>query len=75
MHKHTKIVVTIGPATESEAIIEQLIHSGMNVARFNTKHGTPEWHKERMQRVRQIADDCYFARFAGPRNSLKCTQR
>jgi len=56
MHKHTKIVVTIGPATESEAIIEQLIHSGMNVARFNTKHGTPEWHKERMQRVRQIAD-------------------
>jgi pyruvate kinase len=57
MKKSTKIVATIGPATESEAIIKELITAGMNVARFNTKHGTPEWHLERMNRVRKIADE------------------
>ncbi len=56
MSKATKIVATIGPATETETIIEQLIHSGMNVARFNTKHGTAEWHTERINRVRAVAD-------------------
>jgi len=54
-HKSTKIVATIGPATESEEIIEQLILAGMNVARFNTKHGTPEWHHERIKRVKSVA--------------------
>lgn len=54
--KSTKIVATIGPATESEESIEKLILAGMNVARFNTKHGTPEWHKERLERVRRVAD-------------------
>lgn len=56
MEKLTKIVATIGPATESEEMIERLIQAGMNVARFNTKHGTPEWHRERIQRVRRVAD-------------------
>ena len=53
--KSTKIVVTIGPVTETEEVIEQLIQSGMNVARFNTKHGTLEWHRERIQRVKSVA--------------------
>jgi pyruvate kinase len=60
MHTHhtksTKIVATIGPATETEETIEKLIKAGMNVARFNTKHGTPEWHQERMLRVRRVAE-------------------
>lgn len=56
MQKSTKIVATIGPATETEANIEQLIRSGMNVARFNTKHSSPEWHLERMKRVRVVAE-------------------
>lgn len=55
MTKSTKIVATIGPATESNEIIAQLIQAGMNVARFNTKHGTPEWHAERMLRVRTVS--------------------
>lgn len=54
--KSTKIVATIGPATETEESIEKLILAGMNVARFNTKHGTPEWHKERLERVRRVAE-------------------
>lgn len=55
MQKRTKIVATIGPATETEIVIEQLINAGMNVARFNTKHGTPEWHLERIKRVKAVA--------------------
>ena len=57
MNKSTKIVATIGPATETEEIIKELILAGMNVARFNTKHGTPEWHQERMRRVRKVAEE------------------
>ncbi|MCA9369616.1 pyruvate kinase [Candidatus Woesebacteria bacterium] len=53
--KSTKIVATIGPATETEETIGKLIDAGMNVARFNTKHSTPEWHRERMLRVRKVA--------------------
>lgn len=57
MQKSTKIVATIGPATETEECIKNLISVGMNVARFNTKHGTPEWHAERMLRVRKVAKE------------------
>lgn len=55
MKKLTKIVATIGPATETEEILEELINAGMNVARFNTKHGTPEWHLERIHRAKKVA--------------------
>ena len=55
MSKLTKIVATLGPATETEEIMEALINAGMNVARFNTKHGTPEWHLERIHRVKKVA--------------------
>lgn len=57
MKKLTSIVATIGPATETEEIIKELIEAGMNVARFNTKHGTPEWHQERIARVRKVAQE------------------
>ncbi len=55
--KQTKIVATLGPTSEDEAIIRQLIIQGVNVFRFNTKHGTPEWHEERIKRVQKVADD------------------
>lgn len=57
MKKSTKIVATIGPATETKEIIKDLISAGMNVARFNTKHGTPQWHQERMKRVKEVANE------------------
>ena len=53
--RKTKIVATIGPASESEEQLEALIKAGMNIARFNTKHNKPEWHMERIARVRQVA--------------------
>lgn len=55
MQKNTKIVATIGPATESKEVIAELIKAGMNVARFNTKHSTPEWHNDRIKRVREVS--------------------
>ncbi|MFH2022121.1 MAG: pyruvate kinase [Patescibacteria group bacterium] len=57
MTKATKIVATIGPATESIEIIRLLIENGMNVARFNTKHSEPAWHLERIKRVHQVAKE------------------
>lgn len=55
--KSTKIVATIGPATESIETLTELIKAGMNVARFNTKHSNPDWHNEKIKRVRNISQD------------------
>lgn len=53
--EYTKIVATIGPASDSVETLEELMRVGMNVARLNTKHGTTEWHAERVDRIRQAA--------------------
>ena len=53
--KKTKIVATIGPASESEEVLEKMIKSGLNVARFNFSHGEYSWHKKIMTRVRKVA--------------------
>ena len=55
--KLTKIVATIGPASDSPETIEKLIRAGVNIFRFNTKHSTPEWHEERIKRVQKVADE------------------
>lgn len=55
-HKQTKIVATIGPATETEEVLEQMMMAGMNIARFNTKHSEPAWHNERIKRVRTVSE-------------------
>lgn len=54
--KHTKIIATIGPASESPEIIKELIRAGVNVFRFNMKHNTIDWHRDRIDRVQQVAD-------------------
>ena len=55
--KNTKIVATIGPATESEDKIAELILAGMNIDRFNTKHNEPDWHRDVIRRVRKVAQE------------------
>ncbi len=54
--RKTKIVCTIGPASSDEKTIAAMIQNGMNVARFNFSHGTHEYHKELMDRVRAVRD-------------------
>lgn len=51
----TKIVATIGPASDQSETLEALMLAGMNVARLNTKHGTTEWHSERIKRIRDAS--------------------
>ncbi|MDI6709640.1 MAG: pyruvate kinase [Bacillota bacterium] len=53
--RHTKIVCTIGPASESDAVLERLIQAGMNVARLNFSHGTHDEHRRRLDAVRRVA--------------------
>jgi pyruvate kinase len=53
--RRTKIVATIGPASESESVLTEVIQAGLNIARFNTKHNQPEWHVEKMRLVKDVA--------------------
>lgn len=55
MTKHTKIVATLGPASETVEILEEMILAGLNVARFNFSHGEYEWHERVMKNVRTAA--------------------
>ena len=55
--RRTKIVCTIGPATESEESLRQLIKKGMDVARLNMSHGTHEWHEKRIHSIRTLAQE------------------
>lgn len=53
--RRTKIVATIGPASSSPEVIEKLILAGMDVARLNFSHGSPEDHRQRTELIRDIA--------------------
>ncbi len=53
----TKIVCTIGPASESREVIRELIKSGMNVARLNFSHGTHEEHLKKIRIIREISEE------------------
>ncbi len=53
--RKTKIVCTIGPASQSNEVIGQLLDAGMNVARLNFSHGTYEEHTARLQTLREVA--------------------
>ncbi|WP_408021368.1 pyruvate kinase [Staphylococcus epidermidis] len=53
--RKTNIVCTIGPASESEEMLEKLMNAGMNVARLNFSHGSHEEHKARIDTIRKVA--------------------
>ncbi|CAB4323006.1 MAG: pyruvate kinase [Actinobacteria bacterium] len=55
MPRRTKIIATIGPASESEAGLASLIDAGMDIARINLSHGTLEHGLERFHRVRKVS--------------------
>ena len=55
--RKTKIICTIGPASESEEKLRELMQAGMNVARFNFSHGTHEEHKKKFDRVVKVSNE------------------
>ena len=54
VHLKTKIVCTLGPSTENDAVLRELIRSGMNVARLNFSHGTHETHLQNINRIKKM---------------------
>ena len=52
--RRTKIICTIGPASDNEEMLNKLIDAGMNVARFNFSHGTHEEAKEKFDRLKAV---------------------
>ena len=54
--RKTKIVCTIGPATESEKMLEKMINAGMNVARINFSHGGYEENKDKIDKIKKIRE-------------------
>ena len=54
--RKTKIICTIGPASENEEILEKMMLAGMNVARINFSHGTHPEHREKMNKVKAVRE-------------------
>ena len=57
MPRRTKIVATLGPASNDEKTIRQLIEAGVNVFRLNFSHGSAEEHTLRAETIRAVADE------------------
>lgn len=55
--RKTKIICTIGPASESEDMLRKLMLAGMNVARFNFSHGTREEQRQKLERVKKVRQE------------------
>ena len=55
--KRTKIVCTLGPASDKEEILRELLKSGLNVCRFNFSHGSHEENKYRMDLVKKVREE------------------
>ncbi|OCL87599.1 Pyruvate kinase [Aliarcobacter thereius] len=58
MEKKTKILATLGPASNSLEMIEKLIKAGANMFRLNFSHGSHEYHKESIDNIRQAMKNC-----------------
>jgi pyruvate kinase len=56
-YRHTKIIATIGPATESGERLQQLILSGVDVIRLNMAHATGDWVVSLVKRIREISGE------------------
>ena len=55
--KKTKIICTLGPASETEEIISSLVDAGMNVARLNFSHGTHDEHAKKIAVIKKVRDE------------------
>ena len=51
--KKTKIICTLGPSTDKDGVLEELVKEGMNVARFNFSHGLHDEQKGRIDKLKE----------------------
>ncbi|KDD76665.1 pyruvate kinase [Helicosporidium sp. ATCC 50920] len=56
----TKVICTLGPACESVETLKEMLHAGMNVARFNFSHGTHEYHQRLLNNLRQACEETHI---------------
>ena len=54
-YRHTKLIATLGPATDSREMLAELIVGGVDVVRLNMAHATPDWCRERIARIREVS--------------------
>ncbi|MDN2897757.1 pyruvate kinase, partial [Campylobacter jejuni] len=59
MLKKTKFVATVGPASEKEEILRQMIINCVNVFRLNFSHGTHKYHKKNLDTIRRVAKELH----------------
>jgi pyruvate kinase len=77
IHRRTKIVATLGPATDDPAVLRELIVAGVNVVRLNFSHGTRDDHAKRADMVREISgelgiDVAILGDLQGPKIRVEC---
>ena len=58
MLRRTKIVATLGPASDDLAVLREMIEAGLNVVRINFSHGEADDHRRRVQELREVARQC-----------------
>ena len=54
--RKTKIICTIGPASDNEETLTQMCQAGMNIARLNFSHGTYEEHQQKIDLIKKVRD-------------------
>lgn len=55
--RKTKIVCTLGPATDRDGVLREMLLAGMNVARFNFSHGSHDEHQARLDKLKQLREE------------------
>jgi pyruvate kinase len=58
-YRHTKIVATLGPATESREMLAKMITGGVDVMRLNMAHGSGDWVRSLVHRIREISNEVH----------------
>lgn len=60
MVRKTKIICTLGPATDNDNVLKDLMLEGMNVARFNFSHADHAYHKKNMERIKRLREELHL---------------
>jgi len=73
MLRRTKIIATLGPATDDAKTLREMISTGLDVARLNFSHGNHDAQRKRLELLRKVAADC--GRFVGVIQQRHVVQR